>query len=209
MTNELITPQLFTLEGYANFYLFDDYFIYEDLNEPLNSKLKISLNDMALIHFEGKKEFFFFYQKAIKYQLIYAVFQNSEPFLKTIKDKVKVSHTYQTEGFKGSKLILNNGQFITEHEYQGRYYVDLFKKKKLIETRFMYVQNTDYSNHLNKELEDKGMVDLDLVAFKTKLQKGRKNSERNRTIMAIIKFIIFIAIGVILYKIGFFDHNDI
>lgn len=206
MADDIIKVHHFAFEGYADFYLREDHFIYDDLKQPLNSK-KHKYSDTALIHFKGEKDYYFFYREEEKYSVIFTMFQGSESFIEAIKDKVSSITQYQFEGFKRGKMILEEGKYFDRHSYQGLEYVDLFRGKKNIEKRFIYAPETDFAHHMNRIMIDKGVVDLNITELKAKITKGRKRSKRNRIIARIISLIILALILYLLIIAGYFEED--
>lgn len=203
MSDDILKVHHFAFGGYADYYLREDHFIYDDLNQPLNSK-KYKYTETSLIHFQGEKDYYFFYNEDEKYDLIFAMFHTSDSFIQAIKNKVASFTQYQLEGFEKGKMKLKDGKYFTTHSYQGHDYIDLFKGSKDLEKRFIYAPSTDFTYHLDKTMIDNGIIDLNIGKLKSKVIKGRKRSRRNRLITRIIGMIVFALIWYLLIQAGYF-----
>jgi hypothetical protein len=167
---------------------------------------KYRYSDFQFWHLEGPNDLYLFFKEDDRYSLLLAILPQGDPFIDTMSKKgVKVKQKLPLEGIRDGKIFTDQGRVFKGHDYQGYYYMDFFKGKKVLEKRFLYVPSGDYLGHLNIGLIDLGEIEFDQAAFNEKTKKLKNRNKRS----AILWYILMSIILLVLFYLtrDFMDRN--
>lgn len=196
MTEEKIKVHHFSLKNQCDFYLHADYFIFEHKQFARYNK-KYWYKDFQFWQLEGPESLFLFFKEGDQDSFLLAILSQDDAFIDAMSKKgVTVKQKLPLEGIRDGKIFTDQGRVFKGHEYQGYYYMDLFKGKKVLEKRFLYIPGSDYINDLDHGMKDHGEISFDLNDFKDNTTRKKKREKRSAILWYII---IIIALLIIIY----------